>query len=77
MDNPKKNHYLLQHVSLLFFSIHILHKESNNCDIQSYTFVHSYKKRPVETDLLGGKEIILLENNYILHSSCEKYMCNL
>ena len=34
-------------------------------------------KRPVETDLLGGKEIILLENNYIVHSSCEKYMCNL
>ena len=31
----------------------------------------------VETDLLGGKEIILLENNYIIHSSCEKYMCNL
>lgn len=31
----------------------------------------------VETDLLGGKEIILLENNYIVHSSCEKYMCNL
>ena len=50
------------------------------CTILKY--VHHFaniakKKRPVETDLLGGKEIILLENNYILHSSCEKYMCNL